>query len=654
MAPPPLDRTETLSPRTSSPESAPVPVTTAPALVDDPERYEQIGEHARGGLGRIVRAVDKRLGRTVAVKELLRRNDATNEARFMREALITARLEHPGIVPVHEAGRWPSGEPYYVMKLVEGRTLKELIAEPRVLRERLALLPHVIAVADAVGYAHSEGVIHRDLKPSNVVVGEFGETIVVDWGLARDRKHPCAIDDDHALAAGSPIAGSGVSTVSGKVVGTPAYMAPEQARGDLVDERADVYAIGALLYEMLSGIAPHADATPQATLDRVLAGPPRPLCETVPAIPGELATIVGKAMARDPEARYANGTALAEDLRRFQTGKLVRAHSYTALSRLRKKLSRHRGVALVAVASAVALGAIGVTSFRRVVAERNIARVERQRTEDALSNTEQRKRALVLLQAETSLRKDPTAALAWLKLALGSSTIPSEADRAKIVDVVDEAVALGVARHVFRPGDWVFDAAFSPDGATLIAAVRDGTLRSYDLRTGFETTLGRTNAPPELLLLTSDGKLAITSSQMGQVTAWPVTGGDPRTLADTGHLIKRLRLSPDDKRLRIDSEAGTPIIVALDDPTASPTPCGPKTTLRSAVADDDWTKQVVMTAWNQLAVVKGETTVPLGQVDKAITHVGLSPLGDVVEAHDGATLWSVPFAGGAMKALAKY
>ncbi len=264
MAPPPPvpDRTETLAPEPPR------------AVLDDPERYEQVAEHARGGLGRVVRAVDKRLGRTVAVKELLKKN-ASNEARFMREAMITARLEHPGIVPVHEAGRSPNGDPYYVMKLVEGKTLKEQIAACDSLRERLALLPHVIAVADAVGYAHSEGVIHRDLKPSNIMVGAFGETIVVDWGLAHDRKRDLPELEDGAHESSS---GSGPwSTVSGKVVGTPAYMSPEQARGEIVDERCDVYAIGCVLYELLCGTPPHADVTPQATLDRVLAGPPRPL-----------------------------------------------------------------------------------------------------------------------------------------------------------------------------------------------------------------------------------------------------------------------------------------------------------------------------------------------------------------------------------------
>src|SRR5580704_16910960 len=142
MSADPSDRTATLAPRRDTPavveDREPDPMLP----VDDPDRYEQIAEHARGGLGRIVRAVDRRLGRTVAVKELLRRDD-WHEARFMREALITARLEHPGIVPVHEAGRWPNGDPYYVMKLVSGRTLKELIAEEPTPRRRLALLPHV-------------------------------------------------------------------------------------------------------------------------------------------------------------------------------------------------------------------------------------------------------------------------------------------------------------------------------------------------------------------------------------------------------------------------------------------------------------------------------------------------------------------------------
>jgi WD40 repeat protein len=650
MSPPPIpDRTETLVPRGEASTlrgSEPPHVVEVECLAaDDPERYEQVSEHARGGLGRVVRALDRRLGRTVAVKELLR-HDPSNEARFMREAMITARLEHPGIVPVHEAGRWPNGDPYYVMKLVEGRTLKELIGEGAGLRDRLGLLPHVIAVADAVGYAHSEGVIHRDLKPSNVIVGAFGETIVVDWGLARDRKRDVPEPSQEMLTA----SGSGVSTVSGKVVGTPAYMSPEQARGDVVDERADVYALGAVLYEVLAGMPPHADATPQAVLDRVIAGPPRPLQMVAPSVSGELATIVRKAMARDPDSRYPNGIAFAEDLRRFTTGKLVSAHSYSTWALLRKRLARHRGVVAVAVASMLVLAAMGIESFRRVVAERNIARSQRGLAEDALTNAEKRKRELVLLQAETALPKDPTAALAWLKTYdVGAD------DRSKVVDVIDEALALGVARHVFRPGDWVLDAQFTPDGSTLVAAVRDRMIRTYDIKTGAVTELGKALSAPETIVVSSDGQFALSGGGLGEVIAWPLRGGVPRLLVEsTGRPIVRLRLS-DDERLLIEREASAPQVVDLDG--GAPQLLGPTSGLKFAVAADDWSRVAVLTAANEVGVVEHDGSAPvrmLARTDKAIGFLAISPHGDTVLVHDGTTIWAVPFAGGPTRALAHY
>jgi len=662
MAPPPVpDRTETLAPRESSSRiahtatddtqqastHAPAPRASKP-LADDPDRYEQIAEHARGGLGRVVRATDKRLGRTVAVKELLRKNDSS-EALFMREAMITARLEHPGIVPVHEAGRWPNGDPYYVMKLVEGKTLKEVIASCTTLRERLALLPHMIAVADAVGYAHSEGVIHRDLKPSNIMVGEFGETVVLDWGLARDRKRdvPEPEGSEYVLSPGS---GSGpASTVSGKVVGTPAYMSPEQARGELVDERADVYAIGAVLYELLAGTPAHSDTTPQATLERVLAGPPKPLSAAVAHVPGELCTIVAKAMARNPDDRYANASEVAEDLRRFSTGKLVAAHHYSSWDLLRKKLSQHRGVVTIAVASAVALAAVGVESFRRVVAERNIARNERGRTEDALSQAEKRKRELVQLQAITALRKDPTATLAWLK-----TYEVADEERGHVLDVIDEALSLGVARHVFRPGDWVFDAVFTPDGTQLVTAVRDGIMRSYDLRTGRVRVLGQAPSAPEVLELTPDGKAVITGGTLGEIMIWPLDGKEARTLLPaSGRMASHVQFSADGTQILVDRDKGLLEVVPLDG--GDPQLLGSKTALRTAIAAQDWTRQVVATSPNTVAALVGkDTTRELGKTQKAIQHLQISPTGDLVVVHDGQTLWGVPYAGGKLTKLATF
>src|SRR5579872_6499550 len=208
-----------------------------------PDRYHIMGEHGRGGLGRVSRAHDRELGRDIAIKELISRNPV-DEIRFLREALITARLEHPGIVPVHEAGRWPDGTPFYAMKLVAGRSLRDLIAERKTVDERIGLLHHVIAVADAIAYAHGRNIIHRDLKPANVIVGEFGETVVIDWGLAKD----LSATEEPAIGGGPFRAHHDEGlTSAGTVLGTPAYMAPEQSRGESVDQRADVFAIGAML-----------------------------------------------------------------------------------------------------------------------------------------------------------------------------------------------------------------------------------------------------------------------------------------------------------------------------------------------------------------------------------------------------------------------
>ncbi|HSN29817.1 MAG TPA: protein kinase [Kofleriaceae bacterium] len=630
----PADRTATLAPRDATPAPAPAPapardeadVEEGDLPVDDPERYEQVAEQGRGGLGRVVRAVDKRLGRTVAVKELLR-NDDWHEARFVREALITARLEHPGIVPVHEAGRWPNGAPYYVMKLVEGRTLKELMAGHASWRERVELLPHIIAIADAVGYAHREGVIHRDLKPSNVIVGSFGETIVIDWGLARDCKRDIPEPQgDMAIATGS-----GVSTVSGKIVGTPAYMAPEQARGEPVDERADVYAIGAVLYELLAGKAPHADETPQSALDRVIAGPPAPLMHVAAGAPTELCDIVGKAMARDPRDRYANAKELAEDLRRFSTGKLVSAHAYTPWQIVGKKIKQHRGVVVVAAASAIALGAMGVESVRKVVAERDIAQTERTNAVKAQSDAERINSELVLVQAQTSLRKDPTASIAWLKRHK-----VHESDTATVVDVIDEALASGVARDVFRAGDWVFDAKFSPDGKTIVAAVRNGNLVVYDVETGAHRQIGKAPSAPEALAISPDGNLVVTGGTVGEVIVWPLRGGPPTTLVKRAdRMVNAITFDPTGKKVLIERDRGRDEIVGLDG--KDPELVGPEGALKVSVASADWSKRLVQVAPNQLALGDGKTIV--AQTERSIPFFKISPHGDTVVVHDGTFVW---------------
>ena len=265
-----------------------------------PALYRVEGEFARGGMGRVLLARDRRLGRTVALKELHADAGPGAAGRFVREALVTARLQHPAIVPVYEAGRWPDGRPFYAMKLVEGRSLDGAAARRRLdLAGRLALLPHLIAVAEAVAYAHGQRVVHRDLKPANVLVGPFGETVVVDWGLARELGSGRGRSSARSPAAAPAAAGAG-QTVTGTVLGTPHYMPPEQARGLPVDERADVYALGAMLYFLLAGAPPHAGRTAEEALAAAAGGRVEPVERREPEAPADLVAIVRKAMARRP------------------------------------------------------------------------------------------------------------------------------------------------------------------------------------------------------------------------------------------------------------------------------------------------------------------------------------------------------------------
>ena len=321
------------------------------------ERYELGPEIARGGMGRIVAARDRRLDRPVALKLALS-SDPSLARRFVREVALTSQLEHPAIVAIHDAGTTDDGTPFYAMRLVGGESLVAMVERAGSVADRLALIPHVLAAADALAYAHARGVIHRDVKPHNILVGEFGETVLVDWGLAK------RLDEAELPASAGTESPTGTTTVQGTVVGTPSYMAPEQQRGAHVDYRADVYGLGATLHHVL------AQKPPARASDLRALG-----------VPEELVAIVERAMATDPEARYASAAEVAAELRRFQAGRLVEAHRYTAWQRLARWVRRHRApliVASVAVVLVIVLSIVGIMQIvgerRRAIAERDAAR----------------------------------------------------------------------------------------------------------------------------------------------------------------------------------------------------------------------------------------------------------------------------------------
>jgi tetratricopeptide (TPR) repeat protein len=392
---------------------------SAGASTSSGQRFRILRPHAKGGLGEVFVAHDGELQREVALKEIQEyyADDPQSRARFVLEAEITGGLEHPGIVPVYGLGAYADGRPFYAMRFIRGDSLQDAIArfhaaeKPRrdpgerkvALRE---LLRHFVDVCNAIAYAHSRGVLHRDLKPGNVMLGNYGETLVVDWGLA---KVVGRTNGETAAPEGSlrPVAASATDrTRMGAALGTPAFMPPEQAAGrlDQLGPASDVYSLGATLYCLLTGKAPFESGDVLQRVQRGEFQPPRQVKRKVPAA---LEAVCLKAMALRPEDRYDNALALAADIKHWLADEPVSAYREPWRIRARRWARRHKPAVAALTAAGVAvllLGGLGAWWLERE-AERRRQGVETSLVEVGRLQKESRwaEARAVLDQAENHL-----------------------------------------------------------------------------------------------------------------------------------------------------------------------------------------------------------------------------------------------------------
>ncbi|MBI5548587.1 MAG: protein kinase [Deltaproteobacteria bacterium] len=540
---------------------------------ETPGRYTFVRVHASGGQARILLCRDEHVGRDIAIKEIHRegavgeasnRSTSVEAQRLLREARVTGQLEHPNIVPVYDLGRRKDGALYYSMRFVRGTTLGEKLKACRTLTERLRLLRPFMDICSAVAYAHSRGVIHRDLKPSNAMVGEFGETVLLDWGIAkvRGKRDIRAVDiaNESKLMAEYAVS----ETIDGAAIGTPAYMSPEQAAGkvDEIDERSDVWGLGAILYQILTGTPPNAGKTQAELINAVLAGRVRPVQQLCKDAPPELAAICEKALRREKNRRYKTAKDIADEVEAFLTGAKVTAYRYSSWELLRRFAEQNKKT--MAAAAVILLTIIGALVAVTVALGRESTARAAAKHEGTVAHFHlAQARAKAADQQRGDFRFVSAAGLAAESLqnnpanprgAFFSPEFAAEHPEARQLLVRAASTLYQTRQHTlvdlvasFQTDEALTQIAYAPDGSLLAVGSYDSKVRIYDPgKRALVRTLEGHSDRVYTVAWSADGGLLASGSRDRTIILWDaVTGAKLRVLQGHEGLVRQVVLSPD-------------------------------------------------------------------------------------------------------------